>query len=174
MFNFYVLFLVALVPLIIGFVWYGPLFGKAWMKEMGFTEESLKEKSMMKAYIISYVLGILIAMFLLPVTIHQMGVHSVLSEEPGFAEKTGEAYATFLDFMQNYGGNFRTFKHGALHGTLSAVFLLMPVLTVGALFEGKSVKYIAINVGYWVVSLAIMGGLICRYGLKMAMPMMTG
>ena len=34
--NFNVLFLAALVPMIIGFVWYGPLFGNAWMKEMGF------------------------------------------------------------------------------------------------------------------------------------------
>ena len=34
--NFNVLFLAALVPMIIGFFWYGPLFGNAWMKEMGF------------------------------------------------------------------------------------------------------------------------------------------
>ncbi len=29
--------------MIIGALWYGPIFGKAWMKELGFTEESLKE-----------------------------------------------------------------------------------------------------------------------------------
>jgi len=39
--NFNLLFMAALVPMIIGFVWYGPLFGNAWMKEMGFTKESL-------------------------------------------------------------------------------------------------------------------------------------
>ena len=32
----------ALVPLVIGFIWYGPLFGNAWMNEMGFTKESME------------------------------------------------------------------------------------------------------------------------------------
>ena len=40
--SFGILGLAALVPMVIGFVWYGPLFGKTWMEEMGFTEASLK------------------------------------------------------------------------------------------------------------------------------------
>lgn len=31
--------LAAASSLVIGFLWYGPLFGKAWMKESGMTEE---------------------------------------------------------------------------------------------------------------------------------------
>ena len=70
--NFYIFFLAALIPLVIGFIWYGPLFGNIWMIEMGFTKESLAGKNMIPTFILSYVFGFLIAFFLLPATIHQM------------------------------------------------------------------------------------------------------
>ena len=163
--NFLIFFIAALVPLVIGFVWYGPLFGNAWMKEMGFTKESLEGKNMVLTFILCYIFSLLIALFLLPATIHQMGVFSTLAEEPGFAESTGEAFAYFQDFLTNYGDRFRTFKHGALHGVLTGIFLVLPVLAIIAMFERKSVKYVAINTGYWIVVLAIMGGLVCQYGM---------
>lgn len=163
--NFYIFFLAALIPLIIGFMWYGPLFGNIWMKEMGFTKESLEGKNMIPTFIFSYVFGFLIAFFLLPATIHQMGVYSTLAGETGFAEATGDAFAYFQEFLANYGDRFRTFKHGAFHGVLSGVFLALPMIAVNAMFERKSIKYIAINTGYWIVCLAIMGGLICQYAM---------
>ena len=163
--NFYIFFLAALVPLVIGFVWYGPLFGNAWMKELGFTKESLANKNMVLTLILSYVFSLFIAMFLLPATIHQMGVYSTLAGEPGFAESTGEAFTYFQDFLSNYGDRFRTFKHGVLHGVLSGLFLAMPVIAIIAMLERKSVKYVAINAGYWIVTLAIMGGLMCQFGM---------
>ena len=128
--NFYIFFLAALVPLVIGFVWYGPLFGNAWMKELGFTKESLANKNMVLTLILSYVFSLFLAMFLLPATIHQMGVYSSLAGEPGFAESTGEAFTYFQDFLSNYGDRFRTFKHGAFHGVLSGLFLALPVIII--------------------------------------------
>jgi hypothetical protein len=38
--------LCAVSAMAIGFVWYGPVFGKAWMAEWGMTEESAKEANM--------------------------------------------------------------------------------------------------------------------------------
>jgi hypothetical protein len=163
--NFYIFFLAAIVPLVIGFVWYGPLFGNVWMKELGFTKESLADLNRVLTLTLSYVFSLFIAMFLLPATIHQMGVYSSLAGEPGFAESTEEAFTYFQDFLLNYGDRFRTFKHGALHGILSGLFLALPVIAIIAMFERKSVKYIAINAGYWIVTLAIMGGLVCQFGL---------
>ncbi|MFK7969919.1 MAG: DUF1761 domain-containing protein [Bacteroidia bacterium] len=55
---------------------------------------------------------------------------------------------------------FHTFQHGMVHGGLLAVFLALPILGTNALFEQKSWRYIAINVGYWIVTLTLMGGLI--------------
>ena len=161
--NFYIFFLAALAPLVIGFIWYGPLFGKAWMKEMGFTKESLAGKNMALTFILCYVFSFLIAFFLLFLVVHQMGVMQTLQGETGFEEQTGEAFNYFQDFLANYGDRFRTFKHGALHGTLSGMIFVLPILSIIALFERKSVKYVAINAGYWVVTLALMGGVICQW-----------
>jgi hypothetical protein len=39
----------------------------------------------------------------------------------------------------------------------------LPVITVSALFEQRSWKYIAIHAGYWIVCLGLMGGLISAF-----------
>jgi len=40
--NYWALIVAAVANMAIGFLWYGPLFGKQWKKLMGFTDESLK------------------------------------------------------------------------------------------------------------------------------------
>ena len=80
-----------------------------------------------------------------------------------FNEQTGEAYSYFEKFVSTYGDRFRTFKHGAFHGILYGVFLILPILGIQAMFEKKSFKYVAINAGYWIVTLALMGGIICEW-----------
>lgn len=163
-FNFLMTALAALVPMVIGFLWYGPmLFQNAWMKELGFTKESLEGGNMALIFGLSYVLSFLFAFLLQSLVIHQFGAQSVLMGEPGFVEGTGEAFTYFEEFMQNYGDRFRTFGHGALHGGLIGVFVVLPVMGTNALFERKSFKYVAINVGYWVVTMAIMGGILCQW-----------
>lgn len=162
--NFLILALAALAPLVMGFIWYGPmLFQKAWMKQMGFTEESLKGGNMGLIFFLSYVFSFMIAFFLQFIVIHQLGTLSSMMEA-GATELTGEALANYESFMAKYGNNYRTFKHGALHGVITGLFMILPILATQAMFERKSVKYVAINVGYWVVTLAIMGGIICQWG----------
>ena len=163
-FNFKIIAIAALVPLVMGFLWYGPmLFKNAWMKEMGFTEESLKGGNMALIFILSYVFSFFIGTALDQIVIHQFGAQSTLFGEPGFAEGTGEVYTYFQEFMNTYGDRFRTFKHGALHGAMTGLFLAMPIMAINAMFERKSFKYVAINTGYWTVTLAIMGGVLCQY-----------
>ena len=41
--NYLAVLVAALFSFIVGWLWYGPLFGKAWMRYNGFTEESMKE-----------------------------------------------------------------------------------------------------------------------------------
>jgi hypothetical protein len=62
--------------------------------------------------------------------------------------------------MNLKGNDFRTFKHGALHGFFSGLFIALPILGTNALFEQKGWKYILINVGCWTITLALMGGLL--------------
>ena len=92
-----------------------------------------------------------------------MGIFQVLINEPGFTDNTGEAFNTFTDFMAKYGNNFRSFGHGTIHGVLAGLLFVTPIITIKSLFERKSFKYIAINGGYWIVTLAIMGGIVCQW-----------
>ena len=162
-FNFLTTAVAALMPLVMGFIWYGPmLFQNAWMKEMGFTEESLKGGNMALIFGLSYVLSFLMAALLQTIVIHQFGTQSTLMGEPGFAEGTGEAFTYFQEFMAKYGDRFRTFGHGALHGTLIGLLIALPIMGTNAMFERKTLKYVLINVGYWTVTLALMGGILCQ------------
>ena len=162
-FNFKMLAIAALVPLVMGFLWYGPmLFKKAWMKEVGFTDDSMKGANMALIFGLSYVLSFLMATFLQTAVIHQFAVQSSLMKS-GETALTGIDLTYFQDFMASYGDRFRTFKHGALHGAMTGLFLALPIMGTNALFERKSFKYVAINVGYWTVTLALMGGILCQY-----------
>lgn len=161
--NWLIAVIAAIIPLVIGFVWYSPmLFHKAWMKENNFTEESLKGGNMLLIFGLSFVLSILIAVTLHMFTIHQWGAYSTLMKS-GERALSGADLTYFENFMTTYGGRFRTFGHGALHGILTGVFLVLPVMATNALFERKSFKYVAINAGYWIVTLALMGGIICKW-----------
>ena len=164
-FNFLFIALAALVPLVMGFLWYGPLlFQNAWMKQLGFTEESLKGGNMALIFILSYVFSFMLAFFLIFITTHQIGAFSSMME-PGASELTGAAVEHFKEFVANYGNNYRSFKHGALHGAMTGIFIGLPILATQAMFERKTWKYVAINVGYWVITIALMGGVVCQWGV---------
>ncbi len=65
--NYLAVFLAAVVTMVIGFAWYGPmLFGKPWMKLMGYTGKPSKKdmEGMNMMYGISFVLAMLTAYIL--------------------------------------------------------------------------------------------------------------
>lgn len=160
--NWLIILATGLVPLAVGSLWYGPLFGKTWMVEAGMTMDKMEGANMVKIFGLTLVFGMMIAVALTPVVIHQMGIFSVL-QNAGVDKEGTEAFNLAKDFMTKYGAEFRSFKHGALHGFITTLFLLLPVMGTNALFERKSWKYILLNVGYWGVSAAIMGGIICAW-----------
>jgi len=57
--NYLAIFVAALSTFLIGGLWYSPVvFGKAWMRENGFTEESLKGGNMIKIFGLAFFLGL--------------------------------------------------------------------------------------------------------------------
>lgn len=54
--NWIAVLCATLSAFIVGGLWYGPLFGKAWMNAFGFDEEYLKKRSMAKVFVISILL----------------------------------------------------------------------------------------------------------------------
>lgn len=160
--NWIALLLAALVPLLVGFVWYHPkVFGNAWMAAAGLTEESLKGANMLKIFGITLIMSFLAALVFQTVVIHQFHMLSILADEPGLNDPQTETGRYFADFLAKYGNHFRTFKHGAFHGVFFGLMVIMPVICINALFERRSFKYITVNAGFWIVSFALMGGVIC-------------
>ena len=157
-FNFLAIIVSAIVPILIGFVWYNPkTFGTAWMREAEVSEEKLKGGNMLIIFGVTLVLSFFLAFFLQMLTNHQMGAMGMVGGDPTLAKPS------FNAFMADYGTAFRTFKHGALHGIMAGIFLFFPVIAINALFERRSWKYIFINAGYWIVSLGAMGAIVCGW-----------
>jgi hypothetical protein len=130
--NLLAIVIAALIPMFMGFIYYHPkVFGKAWMDSLGLKEEDLKKGNMGVILGISLVMSILLSMFLL-----------VNVDGPGQE------------------GPFDSFKHGAFHGTLIGFMVAMPVLVTNGLFERKNLKNLAINTVYWVITIALMAGVI--------------
>lgn len=156
--NFLAILFAALVPLITGFIWYNPkFFGKIWMKEAGLSEEKLKNTNMISVFVISIILSIMMGMFLQIVTIHQYGALGLIGGDANLAKPS------FTEFMRDYGTAFRSFGHGALHGFMTGIFFVFPLIAINAMFERKSWKYVLINVSYWTITITLMGGIICGW-----------
>lgn len=161
-FHFYVPFIAALIPLIIGFIWYNPkVFGNAWMKAAEITEDKMKGANMALIFGLTYLLSLFVAFGLIAITIHQIHLFSIFADDPGAKDPNSEVGQLMAGIFEKYGTNFRTFKHGAFHGILSSLMLALPIIGINALFERKGFKYIAINTGFWIVSFALMGGIVC-------------
>ncbi len=159
-FNIYAVLVAMLVTLVIGFIWYSPkVFGTIWMKESGMTEEKAKQGNMIKIFGLTILYSFMLAFMMTALTVHQFGALGIIGG-PDFIEKALPSYAAF---MADYGTAFRTYQHGALHGFMSGVFIALPITAINGLFEQKSWKYMAINAGYWIVCMTLMGAVVCRW-----------
>ena len=131
--NYIAILLAAVVTMVIGFLWYGPLFGKPWSKLMGWGEmapEKMKEmqKKAMPGYAVQFV-GALVMAFVLG--------HALIFS------------STYL--------NMSGVSAGLMAGFWNWLGFVVPV-TAGAVFwEGKSWRLWLINVGFYLVNLLAMG-----------------
>ena len=112
------------------------------------------------AYFLSFLMGIMLFSFV----VHQTDYSSILINEEGFGVSGSELDITMKAFIDQYGQNFRTYKHGDLHGALIGIFVALPILMTNGLFERKKVKYGFVNAGYWIITLSLMGGILFQWG----------
>lgn len=166
--NLIIFPLVALIPMLIGSIWYHPkVFGTAWMKETGMTDEKIKQGNMVKIIGFAYFFALLICIPLLGMAVHQLGIFQLFSTDPGFGEEGAQATKDFATIMGIVGGKHMSFGHGVLHGVLGGLFMALPIVGTNALFEQRSWKYIWIHAGYWIVTFALMGGVLSQFGFKL-------
>lgn len=156
--NFLALLVAALSTLAVGFIWYNPkVFGTIWMKESGMTEEKMKGANMAMIFGLSLLYAFLISLLLQVLVIHQFGALGMVGGDPTIAKPS------YAEFIADYGNAFRTFKHGAFHGFMSGIFLVLPLIGTNALYERRSFKYTLVTAGFWTVCFTIMGAIICGW-----------
>jgi len=162
--NWYLAFATALIPLVIGTIWYSkPLFGNAWMKASGVTEEQASSGNMILILGLAYLFGLFLSASMMSWSIHQFSTQSLFATQEGFSDQTGPYYAFFQNFMSQYGDLHRSFGHGAVHGGFAGIMIALPLIAINALFERRSWKYVAIHAGYWTVTLSLICGVLCAF-----------
>jgi hypothetical protein len=85
--NLLAIFVAAAAGFLVGGIWYGPLFGKTWMAELGFTEDELKNANMLKIYGLTFAFSVLSAVFLGHLLAHfgDMSARSTMMISTGIA-----------------------------------------------------------------------------------------
>lgn len=132
--NYLAVLASALLSMVVGSIWFGPLFGKPWMKLMGFGKEGMKNmkpNDMMKLYGIQLI-GSLFMAFVL--------AHSLIFAKTYLGE-TGVSAGLQTGFW-NWAG------------------FVAPVTLGSVLWEGKSWKLWLLNNGYYLFLLLCMGVLL--------------
>jgi hypothetical protein len=129
--NYLAILIAAILSMVAGFIYYHPaVLGKPWMKAAGYTPASLKtdQKKMGKYYGLSFVLALVTAYVL----------------------------AHVMAMSQSYFGN-PMIQTGLMTAFWSWLGFVMPVQATGEIFGNKNWTLFALNTGYQLVALLLMG-----------------
>ena len=145
--NWWLIPLVAFIPLIIGFIWYNPkVFGLAWLRSAEITEERAQSGNMLKIFGVTYLFSILAAYMLAMITVHQSGMVQLFLFDDIIKDSSSEAAKLLTSLMENYGDRHRTFGHGIIHGLEAGLFFGLPMIGISTLFERRPFKYAFIHI----------------------------
>lgn len=118
----------------LGFLWYGPVFGGSWRKEMGIAADARPAPGAMWRSMSLMVFGALLMAWVLS---YDEAVWRPSSWKAG-ADQTPAMYGFFAALFTWLG-------------------YIVPLLLGGVAWENKSEKLFAINAGYWLIALLAMG-----------------
>lgn len=158
--NFLILLASAFIPFVFAYIWFHPSVfgGETWYNIAKLNGEDRSEVSKIKLFS-TLIFNLLIAFGLYNLCVHSMGAFGMVQANTELL-KTGTGGA----FMAEYGQNGLNFGHGAFHGITTTLFMVVPVLAYVTIFEKKRIKYFFVYLGYWAISLMLMGGLLCEWG----------
>jgi hypothetical protein len=163
--NFIAILAATLVPLVLGFLWYNPSFGfgQAWMRGAGIAQDQIQRTGMARMLLLNALLMLLFSFGMQALVIHQGHLFSLFVMDPEFHKEGTDSYNLYQQVIAMKGHVHRTFGHGFLHGFLGAISLAIPIIGTACLYERRGFKFFAIQAGYWILSMALMGGIICAF-----------
>lgn len=132
--NYWALLGAVIVSIVLGTLWYGPLFGKQWMRMVGITHEQMEEskKKGIQAMWRSYALMALGSLVMAYVLAHIIAYASAFTGSSGVEAGVSAGISVWVGFVG-------------------------PVMMGSVLWEGRPWKYWFITSGYYLVSLILMG-----------------
>lgn len=138
-----------LANMVVGFVWYGPLFGKAWAKELGLDmSKKPPAKEMYRAMGIMLI-GTFLLAYCLAYNVEAwrtvMGVTIASGQAPGMQASQIPMILAINSAVWTTIGYF------------------VPMILNQVAFEGRSWKLFFINAGYYLTSLAIMSTILAYW-----------
>jgi len=134
-----IILLSAVAQWLLGALWFGVVFRKSWRALAGFAEGQ-KPKNSAFGLGASFVANLLLAFVLA----HLLGV---LTNLAALAHSTGPV----------------TFAAGARLGIICWLGFLAPPLFTQHIFENRRANLFAINAGYWLLAMALGGGILAAF-----------
>ena len=135
--NYLAVLAAAIASMVLGYLWYGPLFGKIWIAASGMTPdkiEAAKAKGMTTSYILMFVGSLVMAYILSHALVFAMSYLGTSGVSAGFTA----GFWNWLGFIA-------------------------PVTLGSVLWEGKSWKLWILNNSYYLVSLLAMGMILAMW-----------
>jgi hypothetical protein len=114
----------------VGFVWYGPLFGKAWMREMNLPTDMQPEPAVMLRGLILMVIGAVLSVYMIACVME--------SWRPSSWRYTFDRSDVF---------------YGLIGAFIPWLGFVVPLLLYGVAWEQRSWKLFGINSGYQLIAL---------------------
>lgn len=130
--NYTAVLVAGLIPMVMGFIWYGPLFGKPWMQMVGMTPkmmEEAKKKGMGKKYTLMFFGALVMSYVLAQIVDYSFSATITEGMSVGFWVWLGFVATTMLS---------------------SSLFAV----------KSKPVALFALDSGYYLVCLMLMGALL--------------
>ena len=132
--NWLAIVVAVVASFLVGGLWYGPLFGSAWKREMGVPPDARPAGSEMAKSLLLNLFGTFLMAFVL--------AHDVLGWRPS---------------AWNAGADAAPAVYGFFAAFFAWIGFVVPVLLNGVAFEKKSWKLFSINAAFQLVSLLILG-----------------
>lgn len=137
--NYGAILAAVILAVALGVLWYGPLFGRQWMRMVGISHAEMEEakakgvRGMWRTYALMIV-GTLITAYVLA---HVLEYAASFTDEEGIELGINTGFFMWLGFVA-------------------------PVMLGSVLWEGRPWKYWFITAGYYLVSLMLMGAIIAE------------
>ena len=131
--NYFAVLVATIAAIVLGFLWYGPLFGKTWMRLMNIDKkkmEEAKKKGMTMNYVIM-IISTLVMSYILAHFVKYLGATNI----------AGALQAAIWIWL----GFIATVQIGIV------------------LWEGKPWKLYFLNTAYWLVNLAVMATILALW-----------